>query len=832
MSSVTFMDKFLPDFKKCRQKEPPFCRAACPFHLDVADFIEKISRQAFNAAYTLYKNATVFPELACHLCNQPCLKVCPLNKNLAGQFIQEESDVLAETQAIQLCDLERAAILYATKKEPQDYNLPAKDKKIAIIGAGPSGLSCALRLATKKYKVYVFEESHRIGGHLWDIMNSQVFLQEIAFQFQHEKCDFFFGCHISSLEDIASPTYDYRLDSKEALSPQRNLDIYQSSSSSLPPYQPVVGKPVPSLKSFDAIYVATGSGGYDLDVLSKQLEAPCYLDGSTGIFAGGSILGHNSVEALEDGVKMSTTIDNFLRTRNLLYNKEKTSTGIALDPSRLKMSPAVKKTGLSNTFSEDEAEKEASRCLLCQCDACLIYGDLFQYAKKWPLRIRDEVQATTLPGTSEVKATPAKRLISSATLDGLCREVCPEAIDPDGLILEARKSMHRQGKLAWVFNEFWLRDMDFASGHSAGLTCFPPKGENCTTTNGGSCKFAFFPGCQLGASDPELVASSYQTLLKTEPSTGLMLSCCGIPAEWAGDEKKTLERLSALRNSWETLGRPTLIMACPTCTKFFNKHMPDIVTQSLYVMLNSYKSADPYGVEDLGFYSIFDPCSTRDMPDTRTAVRNLATHVGASLEPLPNQEAHSACCSYGGQGSIANPAFNKFVINKRISEGAHPYITYCINCRDTFRSEGKSAVHILELLFEKSRQHLPSVSARRENRLALKEEMLRRFWKEDITLEREGSTINLEISEELREKLNNQRILESDVSYVVEKCHNTGDTVSQADSNTLSGYGKVGHMTLWVEYTYLKDENLFVLINAYTHRMAIELEEVWNGIKR
>ncbi|MGD0341851.1 MAG: hypothetical protein ABSA76_09120, partial [Bacteroidales bacterium] len=115
---------------KCLQNEPAFCSAECPFNLDVRDFIGKLQQGRFNSAYKTYQNAVGFPGIVAAMCSEPCRQVCPL-KDTGG--------------AISVRLLERAAMDYARNKDPDQYNMPLKDKKIAVIGAGISGLACALR---------------------------------------------------------------------------------------------------------------------------------------------------------------------------------------------------------------------------------------------------------------------------------------------------------------------------------------------------------------------------------------------------------------------------------------------------------------------------------------------------------------------------------------------------------------------------------------------------------------------------------------------------------------------------------------------------------------
>jgi hypothetical protein len=61
---------------------------------------------------------------------------------------------------------------------------------------------------------------------------------------------------------------------------------------------------------------------------------------------------------------------------------------------------------------------------------------------------------------------------------------------------------------------------------------------------------AFFPGCQLGAADPRYVTEPYRWLLSKKRDTGLLLRCCGVPAEWAGNEKLHESAIDGLREDW------------------------------------------------------------------------------------------------------------------------------------------------------------------------------------------------------------------------------------------------------------------------------------------
>ncbi|MCE2603929.1 NAD(P)-binding protein, partial [Pseudomonas aeruginosa] len=79
--------------------------------------------------------------------------------------------------------MEKSVVASATRKTSNKYNLPAKKKSVAVIGAGLSGMGFAFRMASKKYPVTVFEKEDRIGGHLKELMEESVYMAEFDLQF-------------------------------------------------------------------------------------------------------------------------------------------------------------------------------------------------------------------------------------------------------------------------------------------------------------------------------------------------------------------------------------------------------------------------------------------------------------------------------------------------------------------------------------------------------------------------------------------------------------------------------------------------------------------------
>ena len=742
------MEKFVEKIKSCLQNEAAFCTAVCPFHLDMRDLMAKMQRGGFNAAYRTYLNTVGFPGIVSQLCDEPCKNSCPRR---------------LKDEAIAIRQLEQAAVKYARNLQPNSYNMPEKDKKIAIIGAGISGLACALRLAAKKYQVTVFEKSGRIGGHLWELLPPEVFLADIERQFMFEKYHLCLDTEITSLAGL----------------------------------------------DFDAIYIATGAGGSDFG-LSRD-PGGAFASSQTGVFLGGELCGRTIIEAIADGLQVVNAIERFLKTGSMNQPGEVSGTNIRLDPALIApMEPVYPADG--QAFTQEEALQEARRCLRCACDACVRHCDLMCYYSKFPKRIGEEVEVTIHPGTLDGNGTVATRLMSTCNQCGLCKDVCPQGIDTGDLLLAGHRIMRAKGAMPWAFHDFWLRDMAFSNGE-AGLCRLPPGHKHS--------RYLFFPGCQLGASDPQYVSESYRRLLAKKPDTALLLSCCGAPAQWAGDEPLHGETIARLREQWLALGKPVAVFACPTCRQMFQRCLPEITGVFLYDLLLAWGDHPAHHAAG-ETVSVFDPCSSRDEPELQQTIRRLAEQAGFALTPLPAEGKYARCCSWGGQVSIANPQYSREVVKARISQNDFPYIAYCVNCRDIFAAAKKPVYHILDVLFglHGSDRLPPTVSGRRRNRLDLKRQVLKEFWQEEQLMSEPENKIKLQIDAPLQQKLSSAMILESDIETVVAHCEQSGRKVIDPSTGHISGHLQIGSITYWVEYVPAGEG--YKLFNAYSHRMSIE----------
>ena len=134
------------------------CKTACPAHVAVQGYLKLAKEGRYDDALALIKKDNPLPAVCGHVCNRRCEDACTRGTVDEAVAIDEVKRFLAER------DL-NAETRYIPKKTIPSLK-GGFDEKIAIIGAGPAGLSCAYYLALTGYKPTIFEKNEEPGGML------------------------------------------------------------------------------------------------------------------------------------------------------------------------------------------------------------------------------------------------------------------------------------------------------------------------------------------------------------------------------------------------------------------------------------------------------------------------------------------------------------------------------------------------------------------------------------------------------------------------------------------------------------------------------------------
>ncbi len=743
----------------CIQEQPPAAMAACPLHVECKTICDAVAQGKYDIARSVFTKSVPLPHILSEFCDMPCATAC-IRKEFGG--------------AVDLRGIERAAMLFG-KQIPRRRLPMRKSGRAAVVGAGPFGMAAALELAKKGFSVTVFEKSEQAGGCLLQSHGSSEVIEADLKLFEAEDITFLFGETIEGLE---------------ALLDRRDLKPSESSR-----FGACLegGTPVPLADSFDAILLAVGTAVAGADPVTMITPVD-------GVFSGGGF--HSVAEALAAAKRASNTVNRYVKKVSMTAERGdemKRTTGLYVETKDLTpVFPAG--TGITD---RESAEREASRCIRCECMECAKACAFIAHYKRYPkLYLREIYNNLSIAMGNRTSNT----LINSCALCNQCGAVCPSGLNLGEAIQSAREIMVRTDKMPKSAFEFAVDDMLQANGSSSFFARHQP--------GTSESRYLFFPGCQLGASTPDVVEKAYAFLCDSlEGGVAFMQGCCGIMAKWAGQADLFEETAAMLKAQWELLGSPVVITACPTCRRTLSAwigDVRDIWTVLLEIGLPDVKKKMPL--------TIHDACGAREQKETRRAVRELLAKLGCRVTEPPFAGDRTPCCGYGGLVQFAHSPIADELTQFCLRTVDETRLTYCMGCRDRFSKAGARAVHLLELIFGSNTGDAgaPGYSLRQDNRTLLKRSMLRDLWKEE---QEEEDRLILTYDEDLGELLEKRLILEDDVRGVIEEAEAQRRYIEEVKSGLRIAHKQIGNVTYWVYYE--PDGEAWRVKRAYSHRMEI-----------
>ncbi len=140
--------------QRCLQCKHRPCVEGCPVNVQIPDFIKLVAEGKFAEAYEKIKETNSLPAI--------CGRVCPQESQCEQLCVRAKKG-----EPVGIGRLERfAADWYMANKDSQEVKIEKLNKKVAIVGSGPAGISCAGDLAKMGYDVTIFEAFHTPGGVL------------------------------------------------------------------------------------------------------------------------------------------------------------------------------------------------------------------------------------------------------------------------------------------------------------------------------------------------------------------------------------------------------------------------------------------------------------------------------------------------------------------------------------------------------------------------------------------------------------------------------------------------------------------------------------------
>lgn len=144
----------IEEAKRCLSCKTRPCVAGCPVNIKIPEFISFIAEGKFKEAYLKIKETNSLPAI--------CGRVCPQETQCEQLCVRGKKG-----EPVAIGRLERfAADWYMSHEKPEEYDIKKNGRKVAVVGSGPAGLTCAGDLAKMGFEVTIFEAFHTPGGVL------------------------------------------------------------------------------------------------------------------------------------------------------------------------------------------------------------------------------------------------------------------------------------------------------------------------------------------------------------------------------------------------------------------------------------------------------------------------------------------------------------------------------------------------------------------------------------------------------------------------------------------------------------------------------------------
>ena len=129
------------------------CKAVCPHHVPVQAYVQKVAKGEFRDAFDLITAKNPLQSICGLVCSAPCEDACTLNK---------------VSRPVAIRAIKRFVLEYGRAQGWQEGGITSDENghKVAVIGSGPAGLTCAVTLRKAGYEVTIFEKEKQMGGNL------------------------------------------------------------------------------------------------------------------------------------------------------------------------------------------------------------------------------------------------------------------------------------------------------------------------------------------------------------------------------------------------------------------------------------------------------------------------------------------------------------------------------------------------------------------------------------------------------------------------------------------------------------------------------------------
>lgn len=664
---------------RCRGEGPANCVGRCPLRVDARRYVQLAKEGKFQDALQVVREQLPFPGVLGYVCAHPCELHC--------KRIDEDSPIRVRDIKRFLAEREEGPPQHIVDREPD------RPQKIAVVGAGPGGLTAAHDLRRKGYQVTVYEREEQIGGCLTYKIPEYRLPRRVVER------------DLSVIEALG-------IDVRTGVTFGDDVDLDQLR------------------REYDAVLLLVGyDGGMELMRAGDWPLEPSNRDtvgvdpltcetGVEGVFAAGDAVSGPAtvVIAMSLGRRAAESAHRFLDGQDLRADREPptprrllwTLEIDELERRRRERTPMMLQPA-TEPMSEEEVLAEGERCLDCQCGLCVDDCEfLAKHCEMSPKELARKVKSGLLE--DEVL-----KVVYSCNVCELCKTVCPEDLDTGALMLEARRRAVEKGKGPLPNHKPIVKYWNAGVSNLFSMTMPEPGRQRA--------KRLFFTGCALPAVGPKNTLKVYDELRKHYPGIGVCMYCCGAPVEVIGMEEEFEQTHKGILQRAEQVGAEELVCVCPDCVHTLKSHVPELKITTIWELLGGVWDV-PKTREGVTV-TLHDSCKARHEDGIQEGVRKMLEGCGAEVQEVDYREGLTRCCGFGGMIEPVDSELRQRISQRRMGETDNPLVTYCAGCRIALNTAGANAVHTLDFLLaddwkQAAAKKAPGAIPRYVNRLKTK----------------------------------------------------------------------------------------------------------------
>ncbi len=666
---------------RCRGEGPANCEARCPLRVDAHLYVQLARAGRFREALQTVREKLPFPGILGYVCTHPCELHCKRLELDRAIRIRDIKRFLAESE-----EGEPEHILTITATRPQ---------RAAVVGAGPAGLLAAHDLRRAGFQVSIFDRESQIGGCL----SNRIPRWRLPAKVRDRDLSI-----IGALE----------IDVRTGVQLGRDLSLAELRGR----HDVVIL--TPGFAGGQEL-LRSGTGAIEASARDTIKVDPVTCEtGEEGLFAAGDAIGGPTsvIDAMAYGRRAAESARRFVDGESLESRSSAASPPpllweLSIDEGerrRRERTPLLLQPA-EPPMTEKEVRGEGERCLDCSCDRCVRDCEFLSHHCNSPRDLARRVAA----GIENHLPT-----IYSCNVCGLCATLCPVGLDTGELMLAARREAVRAGLAPLPEHRQVRRELRAGLSNTFSLAAAAPGRRRA--------RRLFFTGCELPATSPNQTRVLYEHLLRQDPRIGVLMNCCGVPAEILGLENESAQAREQISKAMDDLGAEELIAACPQCQEILTDRFPEARVSSVWEVLA--ETWDPVQRFDDFKFAVHDPCRSRHNPEVHSAIRTLVRTSGAEVVETEYSHERTRCCGSGGKIENVDPELFSQIAVRAAEQTDLPMVTYCTGCRGALREAGRETIHLLDLLMTPNpiRHALdpePGILMRLANRLRSKWSILR-----------------------------------------------------------------------------------------------------------